>query len=147
MRDFPFQHIAMCIAVYCSALHTLLKKSVMTYKKSVIAAPALCFPLIYVWAPPLTWGILRFRFYGQELLLCAVQQYTFSQTDYSHTKVPVNANATAKCSNDKNLFHTFFAWFWNQSTIFSKAHFTHYGAIMWVSHIMALYMKYCWERI
>ena len=30
VRDFPFQHIAMCIAVYCSALHTLLKKSVMT---------------------------------------------------------------------------------------------------------------------
>ena len=58
VRDFPFQHIAMCIAVYCSALHTLLKKSVMTYKKSVIAAPALCFPhgytQVYVWAPPLT---------------------------------------------------------------------------------------------
>ena len=48
VRDFPFQHIAMCIAVYCSALHTLLKKSVMTYKKSVIAAPALCFPLMVI---------------------------------------------------------------------------------------------------
>ena len=58
VRDFPFQHIAMCIAVYCSALHTLLKKSVMTYKICNRGTSAMFsangYTQEYVWAPPLT---------------------------------------------------------------------------------------------
>ena len=55
VRDFPFQHIAMCIAVYCSALHTLLKKSVMTAEYDYDWSDWKIFSFAKMMLPPFLW--------------------------------------------------------------------------------------------